>query len=286
LFRIPGAPAEAPEPPPLEGLPDRIGYLPATPLDPGDLKLVSIVLPSSSAPVTPSSLLVYAQGLDYLKVGERRGWTGPGPFGPVDPDAQQVPLDGGGVAFYEPAGEGYGRRVAIHTRTADLFLETNLPRRRLLEIASSVPVLGRPLPPAWRDRRSEGVDVARVEVAEALAAAGLPASFPHRLPSGYVVASAEVSSAGSSLRGVTFSLRQPDTDAAGEPLTLHIERKAGLPPSSSEQRRVTFASIEGRWTPSRAELEWVDERGYHSLQGDVGLRGLVEVASAIAGMDA
>jgi hypothetical protein len=285
MFRIPGAPAQAAPEPHLEDLPDRIGYLPTTPVDSDALKLVSIVLPAPSAPATPSSLLVYAQGLDYLKVGERRGWSGPGPFGPLDPGAQEVALAGGGVAYYEPAGEGYGRRIAIHTSAADLFLETNLPRQRLLEIAASLPVLGQPLPASWRPRGSSGVDVQRVEVAEALTAAGLPASFSHRLPGGYVVASAELSTVGSALRGVTLSLRQPDTDAAGGPLTLHIEPGTELaPPSSSLQGRITFAGIEGRWTPSRAELEWVDGDVYHSLQGRLGLRALIAVATVIAGM--
>jgi hypothetical protein len=287
LFRIPGARSPASARPRLMDLPARIGYLPATPIDPGDLELVSIVLPDSSAPVTPSSVLLYAEGLDYLRVGERRGWSGPGPFGPLDPGAQQVRLTGGGVAYYEPAGEGYGRRVAIHTATADLFLETNLPRGRLLEIASSLPIQGQPLPPGWRARGTAAVDVERVEVADALAAAGLPASFPHGLPGGYVVASAELSTVGSAFEGVTLHLRQLDTDAAGEPLTLHVERETQLPPpSSSVQGRITFGRIEGRWTPNRAELEWVDADVYHSLQGEVGLRALIEIATAIAEMDA
>ncbi len=285
-FRIPGTSAPAPAQPRLADLPDRIGYLPATPVDPGDLELVSISLPASTATVTPASLLVYAEGLDYLKVGERRGWSGPGPFGPVDPGAEQVPLAGGGVAFYEPAGEGYGRRLAIHTATSDLFLETNLPRQRLLEIASSLPVLGEPLPAAWSDRGSAGIEVRRVGIPEALAAAGLPASLARRLPAGYVVASAELSMMGPTLESVTFSLRQPDTDAAGEPLTLHVGRGTRLPaPSSSEQSQVVFAGVEGRWTPSRSELEWVDEGMYHSLQGETGLEALIDIASALAKLD-
>ena len=125
----------------------RIGYLP------GDIRRIRATSSWSrsscrrpSAPATPSSVLVYAEGLDYLKVGERRDWAGPGPFGPLDPVAQRVPLRDDGVAYYEPAGEGFGRRLAIHTPTADLFLETNLPRERLLEIAASLPVVGRPAP--------------------------------------------------------------------------------------------------------------------------------------------
>jgi hypothetical protein len=281
LFRIPGAPA--PASPRLDDLPARIGYAPATPGDTGGLELVSIVLPTASAPVTPSSLLVYADGLDYLKVAERRDWKGPGPFGPVDAVAQQVSLDEGGVAYYEPAGEGYGRRLAIHTSTADLFLETNLSRERLLTIASSLAVRGRALPPSWRHLGSRGVKVERIGVGEALATASLPASLPERLPEGYVVASAELSKVGAAIEGVTLYLRQLDTDAAGEPVTLHVEQDTGLPPpSSSAQSRIRFAGVHGRWTPNRSQLEWVDRGAYHSLQGELGLRALLEIASAVA----
>jgi hypothetical protein len=283
IFRIPGAPAPTPQR--LDDLPARIGYAPATLGDPGDLELVSIVLPTSSAPVTPRSLLVYADGLDYLKVAERRGWKGPGPFGPVDAVAQEVPLGESGVAYYEPAGEGYGRRLAIHTSSADLFLETNLSRQRLLTIAASLPVRGQALPSSWRQLGSPGVKVERIGVAEALATAGLPASFPERLPEGYVVASAELSKVGTAIEGVTLYLRQLDMDAAGEPLTLHVERDTGLPPpSSSAQSRIRFAGVEGRWTPNRSQLEWVDRGAYHSLQGELDLRALLEIASAVAGV--
>jgi hypothetical protein len=283
VFRIPGSPPPVSHR--LEDLPARIGYAPAIPGDAGDLELVSIVLPVAAAPVTPSSLLVYAAGLDYLKVAERRDWNGPGPFGPVDDVAQQVPLREGGVAYYEPAGEGYGRRLAIHTPAADLFLETNLPRERLLEIAASLPVRGEALPSSWRRLGSPGVKVERIGVAKALATAGLPASLPERLPEGYVVASAELSKVGSAIEGVTLYLRQPDMDAAGEPLSLHIERDTGLPPpSSSAQSRIRFAGVEGRWTPNRSQLEWVDHGAYHSLQGELGLRALLEIASAVAGV--
>ena len=85
-------------------------------------------------------------------------------------------------------------------------------------------------------------------------------------PEGYVVASAELSKVGSAIEGVTLYLRQPDMDAAGEPLSLHIERDTGLPPpSSSAQSRIRFAGVEGRWTPNRSQLEWLDRGAYHSL---------------------
>ncbi|HEX6264205.1 MAG TPA: hypothetical protein VF036_02875, partial [Actinomycetota bacterium] len=205
------------------------------------------------------------------------------PFGPVDPGAQQILLDGSGVAYYEPAGEGFGRRLAIHADGADVFLETNLPRDRLLEIASSLRLVGRPLPPERRDRGPAGIGVERIDVTEGLTAAGLPASLARSLPRGYVVASAERSTVGSTPEGVTLHLRQIDTDAAGEPLTLHVEHDTGMPrPWSSEQGSITFAGLEGRWTPSRSQLEWVDRGVYHSLQGAMDLRSLIEIAGAIA----
>jgi len=53
-------------------------------------------------------------------------------------------------------------------------------------------------------------------------------------------------------------------------------------PSSSEQGLISFAGLEARWTPSRSELEWIDRGVYHSLQGVVDLRSLIEIAGAIA----
>jgi hypothetical protein len=147
LFEIPGATSEADIP--LTEVVRKVGYLPATPTAPGTLQLASIVVPKPVARATPRSLLVYADGLDYLRVAERPGWHGSGPFGPVGAAARRVDLKGGGVAYYEPAGDGLGRRLAIHSGTTDLFLETNLTRPRLLAIAASIPVSGLPFPRTW-----------------------------------------------------------------------------------------------------------------------------------------
>jgi hypothetical protein len=285
LFAIPGVPA--PPTPSLAQARARLGYRPSIPGDPGDLRLASIVLPAAAERVTPTSLLVFTEGLDYLNVGERRDWTGPGPFGPIDAAAQQVSLRDGGVAYYEPAGEGFGRRLAIHTNGADVFLETNLPRARLLTIASSLPVVGRRLPRAWGERVGTDVEVERVGAAEGLRLAGLAPSVNDALPGGYVVASGERSVADDSIVGVTLQLRQPEMDAAGEPMTLHVEPRPTLPaPTAAAQSVVRFAGIEARWTPSRSELEWLRDGVYHSLQGDTGLRTLTAIARAIARAEA
>jgi outer membrane lipoprotein-sorting protein len=133
----------------LVDAPGYLGYLPATPTSPGQLRLASVIAPAPEAPTTPRSLLVYTDGLDYLRIAERPGWRGPGPFGPVEVGAERVELAGGSVAYYEPPADGLGRRLAIHGERTDLYLDTNLTRRRLLAIAASIPVGGLPFPPTW-----------------------------------------------------------------------------------------------------------------------------------------
>jgi hypothetical protein len=138
LFEIPGASTQALD---VASLAERIGYRPVLPVFTGSLDLETAVAPPESAGA-PSSLLVYADGLDYLRIGERPGWPGARPLRPVGSDAVRVMLGSRGVGFYEPPGGGLGRRLTIFTEDTTLFLETNLPRDELLAIASSMPVKG------------------------------------------------------------------------------------------------------------------------------------------------
>jgi Putative zinc-finger len=137
LFEIPDVTTHTLD---LPSLADRLGYRPAAPSFTGALQLETAMAPPE-ATGAPTSLLVYADGLDYLRVGERPGRPGAGAFGPVGADAARVTLDSG-VAYYEPPGEGLGRRLAIFGEDTALFLETNLPRNELMAIASSMPVRG------------------------------------------------------------------------------------------------------------------------------------------------
>lgn len=137
LFEIQGAaPAEVS----VGALADIVGYRLAIPTFTGDLELTTSIAPPDEP--TPSSLLVYADGLDYLRVSER-----PGSHAElIAPGAVRVALPGGGVGYYWEASAERGRRIAIVGDETSLLLETNLPRLELFEIASSIPVRGRPLP--------------------------------------------------------------------------------------------------------------------------------------------
>lgn len=138
LFEIPRATPAAMS---IGDLAELVGYRPATPTLTGDLQLETSIAPPLDA-ASPSSVLVYADGLDYLRVGER-----PGSHAElVAPGVTRVVLPGGGIGYYSEASAGQGRRIAILGDDTSLVLETNLPLLDLLEIASSIPVRGRPLP--------------------------------------------------------------------------------------------------------------------------------------------
>ncbi len=271
---------------PLASFPRRVGYLPVTPAEPGALRLSGAVVPPGDEDDVPRSVLLYTDGMSYVRIGERPDWTGRSLFGPIDEAAQQVDLVGGGVAYYEPAGDGLGRRVAIHAAETNVFLESNLPRAQLLAVAASIPVRGRALPDAWRTLTGSGVSIERVAPDEALARSPVAIDLPATLPAGYVLASALVASdtttAERAVVAVTFVFRQRESDDAGGPIVLHIQVGEALPPASSaRQSLLDLDGAEARWTPERSLLEWIDGGAYLSLEGDLTLTAMLDLASQV-----
>jgi len=269
---------------PLAAFPRRVGYLPVTLTSPGTLQLSSAVVPPDADPGAPRSVLLYTDGMTYVRIGERPDWRGPTLFGPLDGDAQQVELDGGGVAYYEPAGQGLGRRLAIHASGTNLFLESNLPRQQLLALAASLPVRGEPPPEAWRSISGSGISIEQVAPEVALARSPLPIALPAKLPDGYVLASAQIvwDPAATEAAAVSFFFRQLETDAAGAPIVLHVQEGDALPPASAaDQFLVELGAMSARWTPARDQLEWIAGDAYMSIEGQVGLPALLDLALQI-----
>jgi len=142
LFEVPGVTSDALS---VSGLAERVGYRPAAPTFTGSLELATSAAPRPG-PHAPRSLLVYADGLDFLRIGERPDAREPGRFGSLGPQAARVVLPGGSIAYYAPPVAGRATRLAIVGDDTRLLLETNLPVRELFAIAGSIPVQGRPLP--------------------------------------------------------------------------------------------------------------------------------------------
>ncbi len=277
LFTAPGW--SQPDAMPLAAFPDRVGYLPVTFTSPGNLQLSSAVVPPRDDPNAPRSVLLYTDGMSYVRLGERPNWGGPTVFGPVGDAAQQVGLSSGGVAYYEPASDGLGRRLAIHTSGTNLFLESNLPRAQLLQLAASLPIRGQPLPNAWTMVSGSGISIEQVAPADALARSPVPLELPATLPAGYVLASASIVSGQAGPTAVNFVFRQRETDTAGGPLVLHVQMADALPPASSaHQLLVDLNGISARWTQDREQLEWIRDGAYVSLQGPLGLDAMLQLA--------
>ena len=267
---------------PLAGIERRTGFEPVTPGDLAGLSLYRTVVPEGDR----ESLLTYADGLSFLKVGETRSWIADAPFGPVGTRAQEVPL-GDGVAYYEPATTVHGQRLAIHAAGTDLYVESNLPRAQLLTVAASIPVQGLPMPREWRVSHAAGATVERVGLDEARSRAPFPIALPASLPAGVGLASAELSRLGTST-AVTLYYRDQQSDLASGGFRLHLEPASELPPASSaHQLSVAVGDVAGRWVPERSLLEWVSDRLYRSLDGPgLTLEQALAIAGSIPGDDA
>jgi hypothetical protein len=258
------------------------GYTPAAPTAPAPLSLVAATAPRR-APSAPTSVLLYADGLDYLRVAEDRRWSGPGPFGSIGLDAERVQLPDVGPALYEPAGDGLGRRLSIHTSTTDLFLESNLSRDDLVAIASSIGVRAAPLPARWRVVHAGALTLMPADPATSLRAMGLEAASLS-MPAGYTPTSASRAVEQGAEVGLTVTFRQQDTDAAGPPVLLHVGtiRESAID-TAPDPARVSIGTITGRYSASGSELTWTDAGRSWSVQGELDLAQLVAIASSVRG---
>jgi hypothetical protein len=272
----------------LGELPRETGFEPVAPTSElGGLGLYRVVIPEATS--DEETLVTYADGLSFVKLGETRSWTANSPFGLTDARAEEVVLDGESVGYYEPATETQGRRLSIHAAGTDLFVETNLPRERLLDVGASLPVTGLEMPDEWRVHETDGALVERVTLAQAEAAVPFEIATPERLPAGFTLASAELVEVEGDV-GVTLYFRDAEVDVGVGTIRLHLVAGRQLPPASAaRQSAVEVGDAHGRWTPGRTQLEWVAAGVYHSLDvpegSDLRLADLLAIANSTAEED-
>jgi Putative zinc-finger len=288
-FRIPqtsGGTDQGAKPVSILQASEETGFRPIEPEDVDGLSMYQVVLPpaSTSKGEPPQTLITYSKGLAWLKLGETRDWTSNTLYGPVSLQAQEVSLANGSVAYYEPATADHGRRLSIHAVGTDLYVETNLSRDMLLNVAGSLRVTGIPIPATWAVRTSpEGV-TERVTLAQAAAETPFTIMLPvsDALPAGYSVASAEIVRLHQDT-ALNVYFQQQDTDLGTGPIRLHEEVATKLPPASSAaQSEVEVRGAIGRWTPDRNQLEWVEQGVYLSLDaGGLSLADLLAVAASL-----
>jgi outer membrane lipoprotein-sorting protein len=268
---------------PLDAVEREAGYEPVTPAEVDGLSLYQVALPSDPAGKAGDTVLAYSRGMQWLKVGESRSWEGDSLLGPVGPHAQEVALEGGGVAYYEPATEDHGRRLAIHTSDSDLYLETNLSRDALLRVASSLPLKGLTLPQDWRVRETPEGTIERVSLEDAEAAVPFELLLPQTLPEGTTLAAVELLQLGDAV-GVTAYFQAEDVALGSGEIRVHLEQADDLPPSTaSDQQSVQVRGVEGRFTLEAARLEWIEGGLYVSVEAPgLELTDLLAIASSLA----
>jgi Putative zinc-finger len=252
----------------LEAAAAAVGYEPILPSDLLGLEPHRAGVFEASGHPPDEVLVSFARGLSWLKIRQTRAWSQPALFGDVSELAAPVRLDDA-LGYYEPATATLGRRLSIHAPGIDVYLETNLPRDELLQIAASLPVSGVTAPPGWLSRVSLGQALARAPYA----------LVPSRLPDGYRLWAAELPAG----EGITLHFRRPGVELDGTGIRIHqVAGQTMAPPLDPDVLAVRVRGVTGRYSPARAELEWVEEGVYRSVQGTaLDLAGLLAVAESL-----
>jgi Putative zinc-finger len=257
------------------------GYQTILPADTAGLRPYRTGIFASGDRPRDETLVSFVRGLTWLKIRQTRTWSQPEPFGDVGSLAIATRLPNG-IAYYEPATAMLGRRLWIHGRGLDLYLESNLPRRDFIRVASSLPVRGEPAPREWLVRRSAGGLIFEKTSLDRARATASYVLLPSYLPQGYRLGPVHVvRAAGRS--GVTMFFRRPGTELDGVGIRLHQADGEPLPPPvDPDVLAVRVRGVIGRYSPLRAEVEWVEDGVYRSLRGAAfDVAGLLQVAESL-----
>jgi len=202
-------------------------------------------------------VMSWSSGMTWLKV------TGTKSKDPVLPaSAEEIRLDNGGWAYYQPASETLKRRVEINAGDRHLYLESNLSRSELLAVASSLDMSGKRLPRAVVSKRRS--IVRRLDV-DSVARIGF-VKEPVKLPGGYRPSAAVLSKSRTSGVSVTVYYRGLEAEYDGDGIRVsHSASIKSLVPTSETTQLYDLDGVEARWLLNRGQLEWVDDGVYRSV---------------------
>ncbi|HZK50601.1 MAG TPA: hypothetical protein VFD47_03435, partial [Actinomycetota bacterium] len=202
-------------------------------------------------------VMSWSSGMTWLKV------TGTKSSDPVLPaSAEEIRLDNGGWAYYQPATETLKRRVEVNAGDRHLYLESNLSRVELLAVASSLEMSGERLP---RDvARSKSSTVRRLDI-ETVAGIGF-VKEPAELPDGYRPSAAVLSKSKTSGKSITVYYRGLEAEYDGDGVRVsHSPGIKTIVPTSETSQLYDLDGVEARWLLNRGQLEWIDEGVYRSV---------------------
>lgn len=202
----------------------------------------------------------WTDGRAWVKVRATRNWPGGRLFGDLGQLVRPASL-GAGVAYWSEDGS----RVAVHGDGVDLLVTGSVSGADLARVAASLPVTGRPVPAGW-------AEAATSTLPEAVAAdQGL--RVPRDLR-GFAPPAVRVDG-----RTVTLAYAGPGAQgfllvqAPGDRLT---------PPLDDDPVGVRVRGRDGRWSPGRGELEWVEGHRVLTLRSNtLPLEELLTIAASL-----
>ena len=168
---------------------------------------------------------------------------------------------GDGFGYFEASSDSLRRAVEVFGGNRRVRIESNLPRRDLVAIASSLPITGRAVD---RLALEDGATISRVAEAD-LRTLGYAAK-PGYLPDGYRFSSGFVSE--SSRDGEQLVSFYRPAQGAALLGAIKLTQQAGariLPPSSEDLLSVRLGDTTARWSAERGELEWLDGTTYRAV---------------------
>jgi len=202
-------------------------------------------------------VMSWSGGMTWLKV---TGTTSRDPVLPAS--AEEIRLDNGGWAYYQPASETLKRRVEINAGDRHLYLESNLSRAELFAVAASLDASGERLPRAVVS--TQRAIVRRLDI-EAVAGIGF-VKEPAKLPEGYRPSGAVLSRSKTSGKSITVYYRGLEAEYDGDGIRVsHSPSIKNLVPTSETSQLYDLDGVAARWLLNRGQLEWIDEGVYRSV---------------------
>ena len=178
----------------------------------------------------------WTDGRAWVKVRATRNWPGGRLFGDLGQLVRPAGL-GAGVAYWSEDGS----RVAVHGDGVDLLVTGSVSGADLARVAASLPVTGRPVPAGWAEAATSTLPAA---------AAADPGLRIPRDPRGFAPPAARVD-------GATVTLAYAGPGARGF-LLVQAPGDRLAPPLDDDPVGVRVRGRDGRWSPGRGELEWVE----------------------------
>ena len=200
-------------------------------------------------------------GSGWLKVASTTGWDGTSLFGDLGSPVRRTTAPDGSVRYSNLD----GTRHAIHAGGVDVVVTGSLDDETLATVVAGLDVRGIPVPEDWSDAATETIESA-TDLLPGLLVPGADAAFDEAAvrADGNVVTQAY---AGAGSRGFVV------VEAPGERLA---------PPLDMAVAGVVVRGVDGRFSASRGELEWVEGDRIHRLTSSTLSRAeLLRVAEAM-----